>query len=217
MSKTKGWIIWRKSDARAMILEDLEPGGVLIGMDHLSAEDVWEYYRKEPQFKLVVFSQFEARLKDHRKQAGDARKMAKRDALAVVHDRSLYQRHPHNKRGELVFDMHPAKHLLRTDVKDKVHETMGPSALQKTRPEYMLFKQEIFQHRIYQEIRHQKFLHYLALKRAKQRRAPPRNRTQFLASAFAAHYASQQASRQRQQRQQHYASQQEASQQRQQG
>jgi hypothetical protein len=153
---------------------------------------VWEFYRKLPQFELVVFSQFEERLKGHREQAGPLIKMATRDALAVLHDRSLYQRDPHNKRGELVFDMHPAKHLIWADVKDKVHETLGPYALQKTRPEYMLFKNEIFKHQIYQEIRHQKFLHFLALKRAKERVAPPQSRTEFLASAFAAHYASQQ-------------------------
>jgi hypothetical protein len=187
-----GWINWRKAAAREIILEDLEPGGILNGLDHLSATDVWEFYRKLPQFELVVFSQFEERLKCHREQAGPLSEMAKRDAAAVLHDRSLYERCPNNTRGELVFDMHPAKHLLRADVKNKLHETLKPYALQQTRPEYMMFKKEIFKHRIYQEIRHQKFLHFLALKRDKQRSAPPRNREQFLASSVAAHYASQQ-------------------------
>ena len=41
-----GWIDWRKSKARAIILRDLEPGGMLEELDELGAKDVLEYYQK---------------------------------------------------------------------------------------------------------------------------------------------------------------------------
>jgi hypothetical protein len=185
-SKKEGWIDWVACAGRSIILEDLEPGGILDGQGRWLAEDLFRYYKTLPEFEKVVFSQFEARLISHRKQAKSARELADRDAQAMVHDRSLYTRLPYNGRGEQVFDMHPAKFLLRLDVKNKVHETMVPSAFQKTRPEYMVFKPKIFKHRIYQAVRLEKWLRFLSNKRAKERPAPPRSRTQF-ASQFASH------------------------------
>jgi len=120
-SKKPGWINWRlkKNFARQMILEDLEPGGVLHGRDHLSATEVWKFYKNLPEFQKIVFNQFEERLKDHRQQAGRDREMANRDLQAMLHDRSIYLRIPHDSRGKSVIDMHPAKLLLRQDVEDE--------------------------------------------------------------------------------------------------
>ena len=70
-------------------MEDLEPGGILDGRGGLSAADAFRFYKAMPEFEKVVFSQFEARLKTHRKQAESARALADRDAQAMVHDRSL--------------------------------------------------------------------------------------------------------------------------------
>jgi hypothetical protein len=63
--------------------------------------------------------------------------------------------------------MHPAKLLLREDIKCKVHLTthQTPRQLQKLRPdEYLLFKPKKFVERICQEIL-QICFHYLELKR----------------------------------------------------
>jgi hypothetical protein len=120
------WINWIKTKARQILLEDLEPGGLLDGFGHLSEADVWHFYKERPEFKNVVFSQFEARLKDHRKQGNILREMATRDAKAVAHDRALYPRRPVNTRGEVKLDTHPAKNLLQEDVENKLHEAMDP-------------------------------------------------------------------------------------------
>ena len=168
-SKNPDWIDWRNSKARGIILGDLEPGGMLVGMDHVSAEEVFDFYKKMPEFVGVVLSQFKIRLADHRKQLAEGREMAKRDAEAFRKDRLLYPRKDRNQRGELVFDLHPAKHLLRMDVENGVHEQLSPKELQKSRPAYQVFKYEIFKHRIYQEVRRKKFLRYLELKREKER------------------------------------------------
>jgi hypothetical protein len=189
-AKNPLWINWRSCKARAILLEDLEPGGLLDGMGQLSEADVWEFYRTLPEFNKVVFSQFQARLKDHRTQSGVLREMAERDAEAVQHDREFYPRRAMNSRGQLKFDMQPAKYVLRGDVKNGLHQVMTPSELKSMRPEYGGFSYEKFKQRIYQEVRRQKFLYYLSLKRAKQKPAPARNRAMFLARSFAEHYAS---------------------------
>jgi hypothetical protein len=186
MPKRTGFINWRKSVPRAIILRDLEPGGVLVDMDHLKAESVWKYYKNRPEFCKVVFQQFKDRLAGHRKQASRDRIMARRGDEAVARDRSLIPREPHNQRGELVFDMHPAKHLLRMDVSNGKHKIIGPHELRQSRPAYQLFKLKIFKHRIYQEVRRQKFLHWLELKRREKKKldVPPTSKVAF-AEAFA--------------------------------
>jgi hypothetical protein len=168
-AENTGWVDWRKTAARQVLLDDLEPDGYLFGKDHISAEVLWQFYRKLPQFQLVVFSQFKARLKDHRQQASVLLLLAQRDARALAHDRQLFPRQKHNKRGEPVFDVSAAKLLLKEDIKNKLHTTMFPSELQKTRPEYAAFQPHIFKQRIYQEERHQKYLHFRDLERAKLR------------------------------------------------
>jgi hypothetical protein len=95
--------------------------------------------------------------------------------LSMTVSSQLLPRDRHNERGELVFDMHPAKLLLREDVKNGVHRRMTPDYMHRsTRPEYKLFKGEIFRHRIYQEVRLQKYFNYLELKRTKE--SPTRRR-----------------------------------------
>jgi hypothetical protein len=166
-SRSEGWIDWRSSAARAILLRDLEPGGLLVGMDHETAENVFAYYKGKPGFEQVVLSQFKARLSDHRKQASRDRKYAERDSEACRVDRLVHPRNTKNPRGQLVFDIHPAKRLLRMDIANGMHKTMSPSELQATRPAYGEFEPKIFTHRIYQEVRRTKFLHWLELQRNK--------------------------------------------------
>jgi hypothetical protein len=178
-----GWISWRSSKARGIILRDLEPGGLLVDLDHVAAEDLFDFYNNMEEFQNVVLSQFKERLQGHRKQSTRDREMATRDAEACRKDRLVHPREKNNPRGELVFDLHSAKRLLRMDVANKGHEHRTPSVFQRTRPAYMLFKKKIFTHRIYQEVRRQKFLHFLELKREKERPTPakPRSKVQFTA------------------------------------
>jgi hypothetical protein len=178
-SKNPDWIDWFSSKARAILLEDLEPGGILDGQDHLKPAELFGYYKTMGEFKDVVIQQFTKRLVDHRKQASVSSGMADRDAEALKNDIKVYPRRPKNARGEPVFDMHAAKELLREDIKNDLHKTMKPSALQNLRPEaYGCFTKEIFKQRIYQEVRRKKFLHFLEIKRIEGRKAPPRSREQ---------------------------------------
>jgi hypothetical protein len=176
-ARTKGFIDWRSSKARGIILRDLEPGGYLVEMNHVSAEDLFDWYKKMPEFEEVVLRQFKDRLGDHRKQSAQNNEIARRDEEACQNDRKLFPRKANNPRNDLLcFDLHPAKHLLRMDIAQGVHNHLSPAEFQLKRPAYGQFKYRIFKDRIYQEERRTKFLNFLAEKREKERPTPSLSR-----------------------------------------
>ena len=78
MSKQKAPIIdWRRSDAKKVLLKDLEEGRLTLEATEVSAEQAWANYRHRQEFNNVQFNQFKARLKDHREQV--KRRQAKSD------------------------------------------------------------------------------------------------------------------------------------------
>jgi ribosomal protein S21 len=167
---------WRKCPGREILLEDLEPDGILEDHRHRPAKDLWRFYKTLPEFAGVPFSQFKHQLEIYLARSGADKEMAERDERALRHDRAIHPRRSRNRRGELVFDMHIAKDLLRRDIENGRHLEMKPSDLRRTQEAYMQFTKTVFRHRIYQEVRRRKFFHYLDLKRAKQRPAPPRSK-----------------------------------------
>lgn len=169
-----GFINWRSSKAREIIIEDLEPGGILWGRDSLQEVDCWRFYRNLPEFENVLFEQFKDRLKEHRKQANKLKELSHRDLRAFLHDMALHPPTGYDNRGRLMFNAHPAKELLQADVKEGRHTMMPPSQLRLTRPEYLYFDKRVFKERIYQEVRRNKFIHYLELKRRSKRSATTR-------------------------------------------
>ena len=89
-------IDWRKSQARKLILYNLENGLLSLEEEEESAEKVWEFYKNMPEFVSdgVIFSQFKERLKSHRNQVKTRKESTNRDEEALSHDRKLYpQRH----------------------------------------------------------------------------------------------------------------------------
>jgi hypothetical protein len=62
------------------------------------------------------------------------------EEILYEQDKLMHIRQDHNNRGELVFDLHPAKLLLGEDVKSGENKQITPSDFQATRPEYLLFK-----------------------------------------------------------------------------
>jgi hypothetical protein len=64
-----------------------------------------------------------------------------------------------------VFDLHPAKLLLRDDVANNRHVGLRPSQLWSKRDEYQEFDKRIFKERIYQEIKRTKFINWMEMKR----------------------------------------------------
>lgn len=170
--KNPDWIDWRNSKAKKVIMEDLIEGRLPLQESEMSTWEAWLVYANTEEFKEakpVVFSQFKERLKDHRKQVMKLKSNSDRDCMALANDRLLYPRKTHNQRGEPVFDLSPAKLLLRADVAAKRHEGIGPREFQQTRPEYMEFmgrkiEPAIFRRRIKQEEKRQKWINHLIVK-----------------------------------------------------
>ena len=93
-NKNPDWIHWQSSAAREIILEDLLPNGRLAELKIVPTEHLLQLYKEwEPiAFERVVFSQFEARLKDHLNDAAVRMEKAKRKDSWLEHDRKLYPR-----------------------------------------------------------------------------------------------------------------------------
>lgn len=169
------WIDWRKSAARQVILDDLADGRLPIDADVVTAEEAWEeMYFILPEFQNVVFSQFKARLKDHRKQVGRRAGATDTFLLAFRHDQDLQRngylrgggRYDH--RGRPIFYRSAAMPLLRQDVIDEKHKEMTTEELHALRDEYEEWDIETFRRRLRQEVATQKWLYYLDWKRAQK-------------------------------------------------
>ena len=176
MPKNTDWVKWRNHPAREIILQDLNYGGWLYDelkqVEELNLALVFAIYNhKDPEiFHELDFSQFKARMEDYTKKNKERRDHSKLEHAWMLHDRQLYPRQLKNRRDELVFDLNPAKPLLRKDIAAGVHAEMTPSQFQGTRAEYQEFDRDIFRQRIYQEERYQKYLNFLGDKRTEKQR-----------------------------------------------
>ena len=176
MPKNTDWVKWRNHPAREIILQDLNYGGWLYDelkqVEDLNLALVFAIYNhKDPEiFHALDFSQFKARMEDYTKKNKERRDHSKLEHAWMLHDRQLYPRQLKNRRDELVFDLNPAKLLLRKDIAAGVHAEMTPSQFQGTRAEYQEFDRDIFRQRIYQEERYQKYLNFLGDKRTEKQR-----------------------------------------------
>ena len=172
MPKSKGWIDWRTSAAREIVMEDLATGGWLEAIDNPldKAPMIFQVYKHTyEEFEDVVYDQFEARLKDYVRENSKSKERSKEEEKWMREDRKLHPRQTHNQRGEPVFDMDYAKRVLREDVKNNVHLEMKPKELWELREPYHKFKPDIFRQRIYQEVRRNKMINHMENKRTKRR------------------------------------------------
>ena len=163
--RRESFIDWKNSEAKYVLLDDLERGILPLSAQEVSAEEAWVVYQDHPSFEGVQFDQFKARLADHRKSTRIQLNYAQRDNAAITRDLQLYPRQSQNHRGEAVFDVAPAKLLLRDDIDNDVHKRMTFQQLWQSRSEYQAFAFSVFCRRIYQEIRRKKFVFLLETKR----------------------------------------------------
>jgi len=169
------WINWRPSAARQVILDDLAEGRLPLDDDVVTAEEAWEeMYFVLPEFQNVIFSQFKARLKDHRKQVRRRTNAVDLFLIAFRHDQELQRQGylagggRYDRHGQPIFDRSTAKPLLKQDVIDELHKEMTPEELHDSRDEFKEWPLETFKRRLRQEIATQKWHYYLEWKRAKK-------------------------------------------------
>lgn len=176
--RREGWIDWRHSRARAMILDHLENETLPLKEEELSAIDAWtQRYSHLPEFHGIQFSQFEARLIDHRSQVLNKKKHISSQLDALARDRVLHPPPTHNKKGERVFYLSLAYPKLVEDVTDEKHLNMTVGQLFYSRPEYYEdWKYEVFADRVKQEVMRQKFVYHCEVKRANKAAKAARKR-----------------------------------------
>ena len=171
LPKKKKFIGWRKSAAREILLQDLTPPhGILVGLDEMSAESLWNFYKTEEGFAKVPFEQFKLRLKDHRKQTNEHFILSAREYEFLQHDRAITPRTEFDEDGDPIWHMHDAAKLLRDDVEKNLHDGKTPSQMQSTRTEYKAFQDNVFKNQFYAAIKRKKFINYLEMKRNLKRK-----------------------------------------------
>jgi len=165
-SKKPGWIDWRKSKA-SQVVQNAVYSGQLTGM---TVEEAWGVLQHDAVIQecKVVFDQFKVRLSAYRKSFHADQERSMEESEALAHDRTLYPRESSNQRGEPVFDLSPARELLRQDVSAGKHLNMSAANLQGTRAHYMTFRADVFQRRVKQEVMRQKYIAYLNRKRVEK-------------------------------------------------
>lgn len=164
-------IDWANSDARKVIHYDLQDGTLDPDTE---PEEVWETYRKLPEFNGVCWEQFERCFKRNLKAWKKKKEKVVKEEAALQHDRLLHPcNETHDTVGRLIFSRHPAMELLRSDIKCGYYPLLfeTPKKFWESRPEYMEFELGVFRQRIYQEKRKIRFSHWCEKKRHEKKEA----------------------------------------------
>ena len=144
-----GWIEWRKSDARVIMLQDAEEG-FLVGKEYTEtfSKQAFQVYKKMDEFVKVVFSQFDARLKDYLKNGKAAAARSARDDKAMQAFRMHHPKRLFNRHGQRVFYTSAAKQLLHQDIEEERQHILTPQELHESHPEYKKFDLDTFRRAI---------------------------------------------------------------------
>jgi len=162
-------IHWASSDARKVLLEDLELKHLPLYDFQLDAASAWEVYKAQPEFEKVPFKQFERQLGKHREQVLKRQAVIQTEEEAMRQFRARNPRQTTNNQGDPVIDLMPVKDLIREDVEKERHVGLTPSQFQQTRVEYQALRPVKFKERLYQEIRRKKHIFDMNEKSKEQR------------------------------------------------
>ena len=156
-------IKWRGSEAREVLLGDLENYILPLDDDEYSAAEAWrDVYSRMAEFEEVPFKQFEKQLKAHRKQVQRREDEAIADELRLANFRIDFP-------APVTFRGSPTHVLLRKDVEEEMEQgdgyEMAADIFQSLRPEYEAMPSREFGQRLRQERRYRKFCNHLEAKR----------------------------------------------------
>jgi len=144
---------WRNSKARAMLvrmLMDKQSNVHKMTWKEIHASHEW-FQEYDPML-------FQRYVRDLRKANPQKVAVVTEDNETIKRELNRFPRPTKTNRGEPFWDTHPAKLLLRGDVKAGKHLDMKPALLHQTRSEYKAFSLKTFRAHVYQEKRHQKEL-----------------------------------------------------------
>ena len=124
----------------------MEPEGT--GIEEMTERELWQSH---PAFRCYDFNLFREYNKNMINLTKKHWKIVNQDKQDFEHDKKLMPDKSITLNGEPFWYTHPAKELLRTDLRDELMSSLDPSALRETRPEYKEFTTRKFCKEVHHE------------------------------------------------------------------
>ena len=111
--KEEAMVRWADSNARKILVANLEAGNLPLYAADLGPKDAWEQvYWDCPEFKDMTYPQFCNRLNSIRKAFNKRMMAAQSNKAALAHDQKLHPQKPTDSDGKPVFHLSSALRLL---------------------------------------------------------------------------------------------------------
>ena len=143
---------WEKSAARAVMMQDLKDGVIMLEPQAQSPRYVHAFQGGWLDDKKA----FAWHLLSLRKIVKHKVDRAQLDEAALIHDRLIYPEPLHDSKGLPHWKNSEAKRLMNVDIDNNKHLRFTPAAFQLSRAEYMVFPKDTFRNHIYKELRKRK-------------------------------------------------------------
>jgi hypothetical protein len=161
--KMKKLVDWKKSRAKAFLnklLHDRE--------SRLHKMTAREIHESHPWFQEYPFDRFRENVANLKKQVQASWAIVDRDIEIVKEELRNFPQSSEGNRGYPRWDKHPAKQLLRQDIKAGKYKLGEAQQFQTTRAEYLLFPLHVFRDHIHQERRRQREMPMKVVQRNKK-------------------------------------------------
>ena len=129
----------------------MEPEGT--GIESMSVRELWQ---SDAHFRCYEFELFEEYNRKMINLTKKHKKLVDQDEADFKHDMSLFPEKDVTLRGEPFWFSHPAKLLLKGDIKSGLLSSMKPSELRQTRDEYKAFSPQKFCKEVHHEKQRQR-------------------------------------------------------------
>lgn len=148
--------LWRFSDARQIIAQDIVDGIIPLDDDDFDSQDLFENLWSHKQaFANFPYDKdrYDDRIKSMQRQVKGAQDWAFTDHAALMKDRLKYPVGAFNCQGKPRWDGSDAQRLLKIDLANEKHleEGYAPKKLWLSRPAYKLFGLTVFRKHIDQQ------------------------------------------------------------------
>jgi hypothetical protein len=161
--KKKKLVDWKKSRAKALLnklLHDRE--------SRLHKMTAREIHESHPWFQEYPFDRFKENVANLKKQVQESWAIIDRDIEIVREELRNFPQSCEGNRGYPRWDKHPAKQLLRQDIKAGKYNLGEAQKFQTTRAEYLCFPLHVFRDHIHQERRRQREMPMKVVQRNKK-------------------------------------------------
>jgi hypothetical protein len=138
---------WRDSEAKKLLLRDLQDGVI---HDNMPPQAV---YHLQPEYQENEYEQFRDRLNDNRKNMKEKKIRSQVDFKAIQQDSQIHPTATHDQHGGPHWEGSEAQKLLQEDVKTGTDRTMTPLELWESKEAYKEHNKDVFRGHIYQECR----------------------------------------------------------------